>query len=94
MTGLSQPAGGRQVPSPLLSESTITDGPWHHIGVVRDGAKRALYVDDVLVREDSQPSLAGSLGGLNIGGGATLAPGAFFAGLIDDIRIYNQAVTP
>jgi carboxymethylenebutenolidase len=94
MTGLSQPAGGRQVPSPLASESTITDGQWHHVGVVWDEMKRALYLDDVLVREDSQPSLAGSLGGVNIGCGATPAPGAFFAGLIDDVRIYNQAVRP
>lgn len=49
MTGLSRPAGGRGGPSPLVSQSRIIDGDWHHIGVVWDGATRSLYVDDVLV---------------------------------------------
>ncbi len=94
MTDLAQPAGGRQTPNPLMSPVAITDGDWHRIGVVWDGTNRALYVDDVLAGQDSQPSLSGSVGGLNIGAGATPEPGAFFAGLIDDVRIYNQAVRP
>jgi carboxymethylenebutenolidase len=94
MTGLSRPAGGRGGPSPLASQSRIIDGDWHHIGVVWDGATRSLYVDDVLVGADSQATLAGGTGGLNLGGGANLEPGSFFAGLIDDIRIYNQAIKP
>lgn len=94
MTGLSRPAGGRQGPSPLVSSARIVDGTWHRIGVVWDGATRALYVDDVLAGGDSQSGLAGAAGGLNIGAGANREPGAFFAGLIDDLRIYNQAVKP
>ena len=94
MTGLSRPVGGRQAPGPLVSESVIADGEWHRIGVVWDGAARALYVDDVLVAEDSQPAVVGSIGGLNIGCGANLDPGSFLRGLIDDVRIYNRAVKP
>lgn len=94
MTGLSRPVGGRQGPSPLVSPAMITDGAWHHIGVVWDGTTRALYADDVLVGEDSQQGLAGSTGGLNLGAGANLEPGVFFGGLIDDLRLYNQAVKP
>ena len=33
-------------------------------------------------------------GGLNIGCGSDMAPGTFFTGLIDDVRIYNRAVRP
>jgi hypothetical protein len=33
-------------------------------------------------------------GGLYFGVGSILAPGTFFSGLIDDIRIYNRAVSP
>ncbi|MHC4541769.1 MAG: LamG-like jellyroll fold domain-containing protein [Planctomycetota bacterium] len=55
---------------------------------------RSLYVDDTLVAEDSQPGLADSLGGLNIGCGSDLAAGTFFSGLIDDVRIYSRAVSP
>lgn len=80
--------------SPPVSESKSVDGKWHHIGVVWDGATRALYVNDVLVAGDSPSGIAGFLGGLNIGCGPNLEPGAFFSGLIDDVRIYNRAVKP
>ncbi|MHC4511195.1 MAG: Kelch repeat-containing protein [Planctomycetota bacterium] len=86
--------GGRVVQLPLLSQTAITNGEWHRVGVVWDGAYRALYVDDTLVAEDSQPGLADSLGGLNIGCGSDLAAGTFFSGLIDDVRIYNRALRP
>ncbi|MHC4070675.1 MAG: LamG-like jellyroll fold domain-containing protein [Planctomycetota bacterium] len=33
-------------------------------------------------------------GGLYIGAGQDYAAGTFFAGLIDDVRIYNRAVSP
>jgi hypothetical protein len=77
-----------------LSESMITDGEWHRIGFVWDGANRTLYVDDILVAEDTQNNLSGSLGGLNIGCGSNSAVRTFWSGLIDDIRIYNRAVRP
>jgi len=94
MTSLSRPAGGRQPPSPLVSASGIVDGEWHHIGVVWDGTSRALYADDILVAEDSQASIAGSIGSLNIGRGPTMTSGTFWSGLIDDVRIYNRSMKP
>jgi concanavalin A-like lectin/glucanase superfamily protein len=94
MTDLSLPAGGRLKPKPLVSESEIVDGRWHRIGVVWDGSTRSLYVDGVLVAEDLQPSIAGSLGGLYIGCGTDQSPSTFWSGLIDDVRIYNRAVRP
>jgi len=92
MTGLSRPAGGRQGAAPLVSQSVVVDGGWHRVGVVWSGTTRALYADDVLVGEDAQSGLAGSSGGLNFGCGASLEPGTFFSGLIDDVRIYTRAV--
>ncbi|UCC99568.1 MAG: PD40 domain-containing protein, partial [Phycisphaerales bacterium] len=86
--------GGRAVQPPLVSQTVITDGQWHRIGFVWDEVYRAIYVDDALVAEDSQPGLADSLGGLNIGCGSDLAAGTFWSGLIDDVRIYNRAVRP
>ncbi|MHC4681621.1 MAG: LamG-like jellyroll fold domain-containing protein [Planctomycetota bacterium] len=86
--------GGRVAQPLLLSQTVITDGQWHRVGFVWDGAYRALYVDDTLVAEDSQPGLAESLGGLNIGCGSDLAAGTLWSGLIDDVRIYNRAIRP
>ncbi|MBM4029935.1 MAG: LamG domain-containing protein [Planctomycetes bacterium] len=90
-TGLS--AGGR-TGKPLASAAVITDGAWHRVGFVWDGANRILYVDGIEVARDSQAALAASAGGLHIGAGSTLAAGSFWKGLIDDVRIYNRAVKP
>ena len=78
----------------LLSQTIITDGDWHRIGLVWDGSNRTLYVDDVEVAKDTQANLVGSENGLYIGTGKAKEAGTFFSGLIDDVRIYNRAVTP
>ena len=94
MTELTPPAVGRFVPEPLISECAITDGQWYRIGLVWDGLNRMLYVDDILVAEDTQANLQGSDSGLYIGTGKAGEPGTYWSGLIDDIRIYNRAVRP
>ena len=78
----------------LFSETVITDGQWHRIGLVWDGANRILYVDGVTVAEDSPQGLEGSQMGLYIGTGKGMESGTYFSGLIDDVRIYNRAVSP
>ena len=79
---------------PLVSQTVITDGNWHRIGLVWDGSNRTLYVDDVEVARDTQARLAGPDWGLYFGAGKVLEAGSFFSGLIDDVRIYNRAITP
>jgi len=93
MTNLAAPAG-RFPPQPLASESVIIDGVWHRVGFTWDGSNRILYVDDVEVAKDTQSSLAGSEGGLYIGVGKNREAGTCFSGLIDDVRVYDRAVTP
>ena len=87
-------AYGRGATGPLLSQTVITDGNWHRIGLVWDGSQRTLYVDDIAVAQDAQPDLEASENGLYIGAGTPMEPGSFWSGLIDDVRIYNRAVTP
>jgi Tol biopolymer transport system component len=89
---------GRGGNVPIVSETVITDGNWHRIGFVWDGSYRYLYVDRAevaKVAKDTEPSmLESSDGGLYLGAGSTLESGSFFSGLIDDVRIYNRAITP
>jgi hypothetical protein len=82
---------GRSVP--LLSQTCITDNNWHRIGLVWDGSYRCLYVDGVEVANDAAPwpGLASADSGLFFGTGCHREH--FFSGLIDDIRIYNVALT-
>ena len=90
MTALRRGSSGPR----LTSEYVITDGDWHHIGVVWDKSHRHLYADGIEVAEDSNNVgyLSSSNGNLCIGCGNSFDAGSFFSGLIDDVRIYNKAL--
>ncbi len=94
MTELQGPGRGGNVP--IVSETVITDGAWHRVGFVWDSSDRILYVDGTEVAKDTQAQahLEGAYGGLYLGAGKNLESESFFSGLIDDVRIYNRAVTP
>jgi len=80
----------------LVSEAVVTDGQWHHVGFVYelDSLHRLLYVDGTQVTEDATVvSGMPSDGGLYIGASKDLDSGTFFSGLIDDVRIYDVALT-
>jgi len=75
----------------------ITDGDWHRVGFVWDGARRHLYADDAEVAADSSDllrNLVSYYSILYIGAGKSREAGSFWSGLIDDVRIYNRAVSP
>ena len=91
MTELKSPS---RAGKPLQSQTIITDGNWHRIGLVWDGSNRTLYVDGVAVAEDTQANLVESDDGLYIGTGKAMEPGTFWSGLIDDVRIYNRVLIP
>jgi len=80
----------------LVSETVITDGQWHHVGFVydMDTFHRRLYVDGAQVAKDAT-AVSGmpSDRGLYIGASKDLDPSSFFTGLIDDVRIYDVALT-
>jgi hypothetical protein len=78
----------------LQSQSVVTDGQWHRVGLVWDGSNRLLYMDGKEVARDTQSSLAGAATALYIGAGNKLTKGTFWSGLIDDVRIYGRAVKP
>jgi hypothetical protein len=82
-----------RVGSCLFSQAVVIDGQWHRVGLAWDGAARILYVDDIEVARGTE-SLAASTGGLCFGAGKNHGPGRFWFGMIDDIRIYNRAVSP
>lgn len=70
------------------------DNQWHHVVCVRQGASYFMYVDAVL-RASSSAGVTGSLQNIAL----PLTIGAFhdgtlpFAGLIDDVAIYNVALS-
>jgi hypothetical protein len=82
----------------LLSSTQITDGQWHHVGLVWDlFGTRILYVDGIEAAKDTMQEGSfgfGEDGGIHIGFQASILhrPG-YWSGLIDDVRIYDRALT-
>jgi len=82
--------GGR----PLISQTVVIDGDWHRVGFVWDGIHRILYVDDIEVARDTVDNLQRETDWLNIGVDPDFQPGAFWSGMIDDVRVYERVVEP
>ena len=85
--------GGRSAERQLLSPSALPANTWSHLAFTYDGSFMRLYVNGVEVT--NQPltgSAVVSTGALKIGGNAIW--GEWFAGLIDEVRLYNRALTP
>jgi hypothetical protein len=94
MTGL-RPPDTRSPTPPMVSDFVITDGQWHHVGIVVTAhGVRNLYADGMRVAADTQGvNLPSSNGGMYFGANKNLDAGTFFSGLIDDVRIYDKALT-
>jgi len=91
MTGLN---GLGQDSASLLSQASVTNGQWHRIGLLWDGSRRTLFVDGVKAAKDTEDGQGIFGSGLYIGVGKDYMAGTFFSGLIDDVRIYDRAVSP
>jgi hypothetical protein len=76
----------------LDSNIAVNDGQWHHIVGVYDDSVLKVYIDGVEENAMSgSNSLTGSTaGGLTIG---QRGSGNIIGGIIDEVRIYNQALT-
>ena len=87
--------GGRGLGQTLTSSAIVSADDWHHVGLVWDGNERRIYLDGAIVAsEERSAGLKESLNGLNIGCGMNLGPSTFWSGLIDDVRIYSEAIAP
>lgn len=76
----------------LTSNAAVTAGDWHYVTVTYDGTTQKLYIDGVLDNSQSLPgiTLTYTNSPVKIGTGDYNNP---FAGYVDDLRIYNRALT-
>ena len=77
----------------VASKQSVADGTWHFIVSRRSGSQLSVWIDGV--QEGSLTTPTGKVSGsgeqLTIGSGWQGA--GYFAGAIDDLRIYNRALT-
>jgi hypothetical protein len=73
--------------------SPLPIGVWTHVASTYDGTTQRLYVNGALVASRAQTgSMTTSTSPLRIGGNNAWA-GEFFGGLIDEVRVYNRALS-
>ena len=77
--------------------NVLTLNQWHHIVAVYDGVSPAntkIYIDGIDVAVEDQPwSYYSKSGNVFLGGRQDLYLHSFWDGAIDDVRIYNRALT-
>jgi hypothetical protein len=78
----------------LCASTAVSLFEWHHIAGVYDGLEGRIYVDGVLSGRESSSGTATrtqvwKIGNVSAGGTGL----GFFPGLIDDVRVYNRALT-
>jgi PKD repeat protein len=77
----------------LVAGTHLPTNTWTHLATTYDGSTQNLYVDGALVGSRPQTgSVALSSGKLRIGGNSVWGD-EYFAGHIDEVRVYNRALT-
>jgi sulfur relay (sulfurtransferase) complex TusBCD TusD component (DsrE family) len=78
---------------PMLSAPTaLSVGTWSHVAATYNGATLRLFVNGVLVASRAQTGSI-AISGLPLTIGADTIHGSYYYGVIDEVRIYNRALT-
>ncbi|UCE49443.1 MAG: carbohydrate binding domain-containing protein, partial [Phycisphaerales bacterium] len=79
--------------SAASSDVMYTDTEWHHVAGVREGRTNALYIDGVRQASTTLTDFVPSQQFFYIGRQYSTQTDRTFVGLIDDVRLYNKALT-
>jgi hypothetical protein len=94
-TGTLRPDGGGTFGGSVSDLGSPTDAPlnaWTHVATTYDGATLRLFVNGTQVSAQAVTgAVATTTNPLWIGGNQPY--GEYFQGLIDDVRVYNRALT-
>ncbi|KQR21750.1 hypothetical protein ASF76_16235 [Microbacterium sp. Leaf151] len=89
-------AGSRNTAGNLVA--TQTNAEWKHVDLVLSGGTARLFVDKKLVSTNTTGTalaqILGASGGVLQVGKANWGGGEYFSGLLDNLRVYNRALTP
>ena len=78
-----------------ISTKEVDDGNWHHVVGTFDGTTATVYVDGTSYSLGSQTSGSAGLANiLKIGNMSFNGSAYYFSGLIDEVRVYNRALSP
>jgi hypothetical protein len=75
----------------VVMRDQITSAGWHHVAYVYDGAQHRLYFDGALVDTSQLAALGAPVTSAHLG--SFDGTSEMFQGRLDDVRIYDQALT-
>ena len=88
----SRPATGASIGRNVYGPSPIAVNTWTHLAATYDGSTLKLYVNGAVVGSGARSGALETSGNpLQIGGDSMF--GQYFAGTIDEVRVYNVALT-
>lgn len=80
-------------PRSVMGTGALPTNTWTHLAATYDGVNMRLYVNGAQVRSVARSgAIRTSNGALRIGGNQTWG-GEYFAGAIDEVRVYNRALS-
>jgi hypothetical protein len=90
-TGLQVPDGNPY--GGMYGNKAVNDGKWHYVAGVYDGEQMYIYIDGIVdVSQPASGAIATNDHPVFIGENAEMT-GRFWNGLIDDVRVYNYALS-
>ncbi len=78
----------------LVSNTTIPENEWHHVATIYNGTTLSLYIDGVLDKSANLTAPVNTSESFYIAAAGKLTPTQFFKGNIDEVRIWNSALSP
>ncbi|MCC7299565.1 MAG: hypothetical protein IT583_00605 [Verrucomicrobia bacterium] len=81
----------------VVSGSAITDTNWHHLAVTQDGRGVQMYIDGVLNAVGGAQAVWTAHLDANAHirlGGVSLWPASYYNGMIDELQVFNEALSP
>jgi hypothetical protein len=73
--------------------ATPSNRTWHHIVGKQEGTVGSLYVDGVLCASGPVPAIGNAASSISIGRHDSVGCYHYFTGQIDEVRIYNRALS-
>jgi hypothetical protein len=89
-------------PAGMAGTRNVNDGLWHHVAATYDGAQMCLYVDGTLdisqpatglMTQNNEPLCIGANSKAYVPSCGCNKLGYFFNGLVDEVSLYNRALT-
>ncbi|MCX7550258.1 LamG-like jellyroll fold domain-containing protein [Xanthomarina sp. F2636L] len=77
----------------ITSNTSIPEDTWHHLAVIYQGGTAYLYIDGVLDTQANRTAPDNTAESFYIGAASKLTPQAFFSGNIDEVRVWDTALT-